>query len=59
MKVKNFLGHRQALILQEFQTLAEIMSMAFGDGSSKQEKKAPVPQNSEELTRMFGAVFGV
>lgn len=54
-----YLGQRQALVVQEFQTLAEIMQMAFGSGDSKGKEDIPVPQNSAELTKAFGKVFGI
>jgi hypothetical protein len=49
------MGHQQALIIQNFQTLATIVSQAFG---GKKENKPTMPQTKEELEASFRSVFG-
>jgi len=49
------MGREQALIIQNFQTLATIVSQAFG---SEKKNKATVPQTKEELEASFRSVFG-
>ena len=55
MKLRLYAGYRQALIVQDFQVLATVVSQAFG-GSKKQEVFEP--KNREELELAFGRVFG-
>jgi len=49
------LGREQALISQNFQTMAILVSQAFG---GKKKDKAVVPQTKEELEASFRSVFG-
>lgn len=61
VKIRVFLGHQQALIVQNFETLAEIVSSAFGEGETEREKTirtAQKPQNLAELQLAVNKVFG-
>jgi hypothetical protein len=61
-RIKLYLGERQALIVQEFQTLSEVVKLAFGgDEKSKKEAeraKIPQPKSMAEMRGMFNKVFG-
>ncbi len=50
------MGREQALIIQNFQTLATIVSQAFGE--KKKKDQVVVPQTKEELEASFRSVFG-
>ena len=56
MKLRLHMGHHQALIVQEFQTIASIVGQAFGGKSNK--AKVVQPSSAEELQAAFGSVFG-
>jgi hypothetical protein len=56
VKLRLHLGHQQALIVQEFQTIALIVGQAFG--SKKNKAKVSEPSSAEELQAAFGSVFG-
>lgn len=56
-KIKLFLGEKQASITQEFQTLGEIMKLAFGDGGKERNQDIPVVRTKEELQAGFARVF--
>ena len=47
-------GFEQSRITQEFQTLSEILSAAFGGKKSKSQ----TPRNFEEAEAQFKALFG-
>lgn len=49
------LGREQALIVQNFQTIAMIVSQAFG---GKKKKDVAVPKTKEELETSFKSIFG-
>jgi len=55
VKLRLFMGNQQALIVQQFQTMATIVSQAFGSGKNKSDTIKP--QTKEELTAAFGSVF--
>lgn len=55
VRLRLHMGQQQALIIQNFQTLATIVSQAFG---AKKEKKAVEPQTQAELEASFRSVFG-
>ena len=54
-KIKLHIGERQALIVQEFETLHKVVSLAFG---SEEKERPPEPQKPDELRAAFGKVFG-
>lgn len=65
VKLRLHLGKEQAHIAQDFQTIALIVSQAFGDGkkpkgSSKSGSKPDVfePSTAEEMRTAFNSVFG-
>ncbi len=43
------------MIVQEFDTLANIMKMALG---TKEPEPAPIPKSKDEAKSMFAKVFG-
>lgn len=49
------MGREQALIIQNFQSMATIVSQAFG---GKKENKPVEPKTKEELEASFRSVFG-
>lgn len=50
------MGREQALIIQNFQSMATIVSQAFG---GKKDSNKPVePKTKEELEASFRSVFG-
>ncbi|HYG34258.1 MAG TPA: hypothetical protein VEC99_05715 [Clostridia bacterium] len=61
-RVRLYMGERQALISQEFQTLAQVVKMAFGsDEKAKKEAELaniPKPKSAGELRHHFNKVFG-
>ncbi len=56
VKLRLYLGHQQALIVQNFQSLATIVSQAFG--GKKKNDDVVVPQSKDELEIAFRSVFG-
>ena len=54
VKLRLYLGSRQASFYQDFQTIAMIVSQAFG-GKKKDVAK---PQTVDELKSAFGSIFG-
>jgi len=57
VKMRLYLGRHQALIVQDFQNLATIVSQAFG-GKKSSADNAVKPQSADELKAAFGSVFG-
>jgi hypothetical protein len=62
-KVRLKIGHEQAKVIQDFQTMAQILSAAFG-GGGKSSGSAPSgdvakPQSVEELQAAMTNVFGM
>jgi hypothetical protein len=60
-----YIGEKQAIIVQEFQTLQKIVSMALGgsekgksDPASDPNVNLMVPKTGGELKAAFGKVFG-
>lgn len=56
MKVRLYFGDRQYTFLQDFETIAKVVSMALGGKS--EDKPPPVPKNKAELAGMMASVFG-
>lgn len=56
VKLRLYLGEKQASIVQDFQTLAKIVSEAFGSG--KKDEKVEVPQTEAQMKAAFNSVFG-
>lgn len=50
------MGEKQNGYIQDFETLAKILSMAFG--GKKEEDTAPVPKTKGEAALMMAQVFG-
>jgi hypothetical protein len=55
VKVKLYIGQQQAQIVQQFQTLEKVVSLAFGPGEKEKPKEV---QSKDELKTKFSAVFG-
>ena len=55
VKLRLYLGHQQALIVQNFQSMATIVSQAFG---GKKKDKPVEPKSQAELELAFRSVFG-
>lgn len=55
VKLRLYLGHQQALIVQNFQSMATIVAQAFGN---KKKDKPAEPKNKAELELAFRSVFG-
>ena len=55
--MKLWLSERQILINQEFEVLAEVVSMAFGSGNSAENEVTPTSGAEAilEFKKMFGA----
>lgn len=56
VKLRLHLGHQQALVIQEYQTIAMIVGQAFG--GKKNKSNVVKPETAEELNAAFGSVFG-
>jgi hypothetical protein len=54
VKLRLYVGHRQALIVQDFQVMATILNQAFGG----KKKEVAQPKTKAELELAFGSVFG-
>ena len=57
VKLRLHLSRQQALIYQDYQTLALIVGQAFGS-SGKSKANVQKPGTVEELKAAFGSVFG-
>lgn len=55
VKLRLYLGHQQALIVQNFQSMSIIVSQAFG---GKKKDKPVEPKSKAELELAFRSVFG-
>lgn len=55
-KIKLHTGEKQALVVQEFQSLMEIVKLAFGSEESKKPLPPPIT-TAEEAESRFAAVF--
>lgn len=55
VKLRLYLGHQQALIVQYFQSMSIIVSQAFG---GKKKDKPAEPKSKDELELAFRSVFG-
>jgi len=55
VKLRLYVGHTQASIVQDFQTMAIIVSQAFGGGKKKEVYE---PKTKADLELAFGSVFG-
>ena len=56
MKSRLYIAEKQYGYLQDFETLAKIISMALGGKS--EEKVVEAPQTKEELAATLHSVFG-
>lgn len=52
-KVKLYIGEQQAKIIQDFQSMMEVMSLAFGDGSKKQDREVEKPKSAADARAKF------
>lgn len=57
VKLRLYLGKHQALIVQEYQTFALLLTQAFGGGGKKNDHNTIRPQSKGELEAAFGSVF--
>lgn len=55
VKLRLYLGNKQAEIVQNFQTLSTVVSLAFGKG--KKKEKTEMPQTKEQMEAAFNSVF--
>lgn len=61
VKLRLYLGERQAQILQNYQSLGLVVSQALGGSKGKQDKfhtDAEVPRTKEEMLQAFKSVLG-
>lgn len=56
-KVKLHIGEKQARIVQDFDTLGKILSMAFGSGEGEKKQEVKVPQSAAELRSVFNQMM--
>lgn len=56
VKLRLFLGERQARILQDYQNLALVASQALG-GSKKGDTDSEIPKTKEQIQAAFRSVF--
>ena len=61
VKLRLYLGHQQAIIHQDFQTLAIIANNALGGGkkSGGDFDEAQIPKNFSEAQMALNGVFGL
>ena len=55
VKLRLYIGHEQSLIFQQYQTMALILSQAFG--GEKKNKDVVKPATKDELEMAFRSVF--
>lgn len=59
VKLRLYLGCSQARIVQDYQSLAKVVSEAFGGSTqSKVDENTLVPKTKEEMQAAFKGVFG-
>lgn len=56
VKLRLYLGQKQAEAVQQYENLALIANQLFGDG--KKHSENVVPKTEAEMVAAFGAVFG-
>lgn len=60
VRLRLYVGERQAEVVQNYQTMGMILSQAFSakSGSDTSSGEDVVPQNKAEMTAAFKGVFG-
>jgi hypothetical protein len=57
--IRLHLGRQQALIVQDFDTMATLLSQAFGDGKKKSKgAKKNVAKSKAEMQQAMKGMFG-
>ncbi|MDB2579626.1 hypothetical protein N9Y00_11510 [Tateyamaria sp.] len=58
IKIRLYLGQKQAEALQDFQNIALVASQLFGGKKNEEAKKVETPQTEGEMLSAFANVFG-
>lgn len=58
MRTRLKLGEKQAHFIQDYQSIAVVVSQALGGGTKAANENKNVPQNKAEAQSLFNRVFG-